>query len=92
MAEASEFLVKGKWTCTMCGACCKNVWPLVEKGVFPKQWMNKRGGCKNQMKSGKCRIYDRRPDYCRIDFTMPKASHDERAKACAVMKTHEDEK
>lgn len=92
MAEASEFLVKGKWKCTMCGACCKNVMPLVESGVFPKQWVNKKGGCKNQMKNGKCQIYSNRPPFCRIDVTMPDADHKTRAAACAVMKTHEEQK
>ncbi len=92
MSDVSDFLVKGKFTCTKCGSCCKNIAPIVAKGIFPKQWMNKSGGCKNQMKSGKCRIYERRPDYCRLSITLKGASDLEIATMCKTMNDYEETK
>jgi Fe-S-cluster containining protein len=87
----TEFLVQGKWQCNACGACCKNVWPLLSKG-FPKQWVNKKGGCKNQMTSGKCQIYANRPPICRIENTLKDKTDLEIAGFCKQMKDHEDKK
>jgi Fe-S-cluster containining protein len=87
----SEFLVDGKWKCTACGACCKNVWPLLKKG-FPQQWVNKKGGCKNQTNKGKCQIYENRPAICRIAITLKTSTDLEIANFCTKMKEHEDAK
>lgn len=93
MSEISDFLKRGKFKCNSCGACCKNVWPLAEQGVFPKIWVNKKGGCINQLKNGKCKIYDTRPPYCRVDITLkPKYSDKRIAEMCKTMADHEETK
>jgi hypothetical protein len=46
--------------CSSCGACCKNV------GNLPLPSTN--GICNNlDLKTNKCKIYNTRPDICRVD-------------------------
>jgi Fe-S-cluster containining protein len=83
VAEAKDFLdKKGKWTCTACGACCKTV-GLAR--VFPRQWVNNKGGCKQQTNKGKCRIYANRPSFCHVSSTLKGKTDLEIAEFCATM-------
>lgn len=83
MALAKDFLdANGKWRCTMCGACCKTVAAF---HTFPRQWVNNKGGCKQQTNKGKCRIYENRPHYCHVSETLKGKTDMEIAEFCATM-------
>jgi Fe-S-cluster containining protein len=88
MAEAKDFLdAQGKWICTACGACCKSAGLSRE---FPRQWVNNKGGCKQQTTKGKCRIYENRPPYCRVENTLKGFSDLQKAGFCAELYNFEE--
>jgi Fe-S-cluster containining protein len=83
MATAKDFLdAEGKWACTQCGACCKTVAAFE---AFPRQWLNKKGGCTQQTSKGKCHIYANRPSFCRVSNTLKGRTDQEIAEFCATM-------
>lgn len=58
---------KGKWNCTKCGACCKNIGHLVKIGLLPKDFDRGNGTCINLAEDNTCKIYETRPSICRVD-------------------------
>ncbi|WP_233707729.1 YkgJ family cysteine cluster protein [Helicobacter aurati] len=51
--------------CTICGACCKNIAGIVELAAYDAG----NGICKHlDSQSNQCRIYDNRPEVCRVDL------------------------
>lgn len=53
--------------CTKCGACCRLIGNLPEMKDFNRG----DGVCKNLTKDNLCKIYDSRPDICRMDKMQP---------------------
>lgn len=74
------------YPCSSCGACCKRIDKsivetrelLKRNGVsrhlmkFPYKW-DETGRCENLQDDGKCGIYDKRPNICRIEWITEKA-------------------
>jgi uncharacterized protein len=55
-----------KFSCSQCGACCRNVTGL----DLPQ---DKHGVCLNlDKKTNKCSIYDSRPEICRVNVMYKK--------------------
>ncbi|ANV97456.1 flagellin N-methylase [Helicobacter enhydrae] len=58
--------------CTSCGACCKNIAQIKELEAFDLG----NGVCKHlDLASNLCRIYEKRPEICRIDRMYEKTYH-----------------
>lgn len=91
MSSPQDFLKDGKWTCTSCGACCAYVRPLFKKYKHLKSWIMWDGRCIHLGQDRKCKIYETRPEICRIDKTLkPKCSDVEIAEMCSEMKAYQD--
>jgi len=58
-----------KFPCTGCGICCTRVW--LAKGTLSKEEfpfdVKKDGSCEMLGKDNTCKVYENRPDICRID-------------------------
>ena len=53
--------------CTSCGSCCRRVFLV---NFFPKEWIKKDGSCIHLDENNLCKIYDTRPDYCRVGHKL----------------------
>lgn len=54
-----------KFKCTQCGACCKKVGEIQSKD-FPQNFVKRDGSCIHLLADNSCRIYDTRPDICKV--------------------------
>jgi len=53
--------------CTKCGSCCKRVGQVIALGLnFPYK-TDENGVCEMLTEDNTCRVYESRPDICRID-------------------------
>lgn len=58
-----------EFPCTQCGICCKNISKVKELQDFD----NGNGICKFlDLQNNKCKIYDTRPEICRVDVMYEK--------------------
>lgn len=55
-----------KFPCTACGCCCRAV--VAIEGVFPSEWVGRDGACVHLGDDNMCRIYESRPECCRVGF------------------------
>jgi Fe-S-cluster containining protein len=52
--------------CTSCGSCCRRVFMV---DIFPREWIKEDGSCIH-LENNLCKIYNTRPDYCRIGYSF----------------------
>lgn len=54
--------------CTSCGECCRNIAHIPELKVFDRG----NGECKHLAYDNTCKIYDERPNVCRVELMYEK--------------------
>lgn len=61
-----------EFNCSSCGACCKRIGAVRDKFKelnFPYD-VNEKGWCKMLGEDNRCKVYENRPDICRIAKTF----------------------
>ena len=85
MNKTSDFLIRGKWNCIKCGACCSYIKPLADAGKFDPAWVRPDGSC-IKLKDKLCTIYWTRPEICHIEVSLKGTTDKQKAKMCKTMK------